>query len=494
MFTNRLLSNRTGEHGFTIVETMIALGLGALGIYALLGVNDYLTKARLSVETRTTHTNLRNLIYQSLSQKISVCGTASANCAPKDIVTKNACSTNVLGKGGGTLSLPSGILASTNPITIADRIELAITSSAKDATGTATLASAGASVVKSGDFPGPPNRQEIIDHLQYEVLLTGAIKSEDINLATRTYAGNVELIAHRNLLGRADVLSAQIPIEFTVSTASGAITDCATRSMERRISGGQHTIDHCADAGGVTVPSSSGTLCRFRSGLDLNGLTVACPPGFVGDPTTGCTVDTTSASPFIDTIPPCPPLADGTPGSPDVPKGRGNQYCDYAGTTATPPAGPCPADPNDPTLGWVASASIPGTTTTSSPSPTPSVSPSPTTITTPGVLQCAYQWTCDAPNVEVILSSPQGDGVTPSCRRYPTSCPGSDLVLDPSLRPWIETSHSPLVCQINPSFTGTFPKPQATCPPPFIPVNTVAHPEDAQWNDFTSNPAHIICF
>ncbi len=272
--------------GFTVVEVSIGLGLMALGGLALLATSDYFMKSQFAAESRAAHTNLRNLIQMALSQRVTIAG-----------VTTNACKINLQAMGGGAPVIPGSILNGTAPITVADQLKLGISLG-------------GMPIAVSGNVPNLPNAQEMGDHLNYEILLTGRLKSK--GAITTQYSGTVEIIGHRTLqFGRTDTLTASIPIDFSVKTVGGALDDCIVRPTDRVISGGLATVDQCFDKGGLTIPSSVGNLCRFRLPPTIVGpigSAAFCPDAFVGDPLASpwCTLDPSADSPRTSTIPACP--------------------------------------------------------------------------------------------------------------------------------------------------------------------------------------------
>jgi hypothetical protein len=455
------------------------LALAAVGMLALLATQDYFEKARLTIETRATHTTRRNQIYQALSNRIKVCPPGGL---PSSCVVQNACPLNLLAKNGGGISIPLSKLATLDPIRLDDRIELAV----KVGTGGApfivsrTLGGAGAPAAQ-------PTQSERQDRLQYDVLLTGSYRSQTAG-GLRTYVGAVELIGHRNLIGRDDELRAQVPIEFTIDSG-GALTDCVARTSERTITGGLNTIDQCLEAGGVTIPSDLGNLCRFRTPPPLPDLKVACPPGFIGDPAVACTLDPDDDATFLQTIPACPSIKDDAgatiAGVRDATMNRGNQYCNYQGTAAGPLVGECPPDPewdatdpdSPPRFGW------------------DEVTPS-TFDPAVNLRKCKYDLQCDAPAIEIIPAAPIGDGKTPACQFTIEHCPNTDPVSYPS--PWTEISTTPLKCRFN-SYSG-IPIPNAVCAPGFFPVDPATYPWISAWNNLpidtstVKKAGHIVCF
>lgn len=267
---------RTRQGGFTLVETTVALGLMALGGLALMATGDYFLKSRLASESRSAHTDLRNLVQTALSQKITTCN------PPTVCTSVNQCKTNLNGVvATPPLSVPTAGGTPVPSITSLNNIELAISIG-------------GTPLVTSGKSK---------DHLDYKVFLTGEFKSQS---STETvYAGAVEIIGKRNSFLRGGDLTARVPLEFRVNN-SGVVTDCFTRPTEGVLALFENTLNSCRGAGGMPVPTDYGSFCRFRRPVPIVLGPMPCPDGFLGTPATGCTVDMGPESPFMKVIPPCP--------------------------------------------------------------------------------------------------------------------------------------------------------------------------------------------
>ena len=273
------MSIKKRESGFTIVEITVAMGLMAIGGTALMAAADYFSKASAEIESKAAHSALRNLVQMTLSQRQKTCPGGGAPCT-----TVNQCGTKLQGKAGGAAHLPM-MIGVNAPITPAENVELAITNGANGTVATSGM---------------------VRDRLEYQVLLTGKPKSTFAN-GSVLYAGAVQIVGKRKFFVGQTSYTADVPIDFTVSTA-GAVTDCTTRPSEQVIAGGKNDVNSCLDAGGVSVSTSIGTMCRFSSSPSLSDISgdEVCPDGFIGDPTTGCTLDMTADSPLLVMIPPCP--------------------------------------------------------------------------------------------------------------------------------------------------------------------------------------------
>jgi hypothetical protein len=505
------------ETGFTYVEMAIALALSALAGVALMATNDYFMKARLAVEVRASHTSLRNLIFQTLAAKNSICPTPST-CKPVP-----ACILNLTATSGLPVTIPASKINTLSPITEADLVELSIHQFVTlNGVPKPPLA-----VVTSADLNAPPTDLEKRDHLKYQVLLTGTFKED--SPTERLFSGEVTLVGKRvtynsqgiplrdlsnQLMTTGPDLVASIPIKFTASkTAPFTLTDCSPRTEGRPIAGGSNTVESCLAAGGAPVNTEVGNLCRFRSALDVIPPALGCPEFFTGNP--GCTVDPGAEALLSATIPPCPDMTVGTDKTsgnvvdpipivkpiraPD--KNLGWQYCDYQGVSGGPNiVGLCPPDPNEPALGWIERTDYTFSKDTN-------------------LRRCSYY--SDVPTHTYICETgppkncvatiqaapPIGDGQTPVCSCPVTECPNRDSannVISPP--PWIQTSvnPAPLVCKRNPLLPPIVvpPIPVLSCPLPFVklPDNYYsAYPDLNDWNDTigaTGNSkgfSHILC-
>jgi hypothetical protein len=470
------------DSGFTIVEVTIALGLSALGGMALLGVSDYFQNARIAIETRATHTQLRNQIFQALSQKISKC-TNPANC-----VVTNLCTSNLQAAAGSLIIPGSKLTSAYNSIGQADNLTLAISAgtTAAGAPLPPFIINGNKQVSVNGKTQLQPTARELADHLMYELYLKGNYAADN-GTSTRTFTGAVVLVSHRDLLGRSDFLESEIPVDFTVNSATGALQDCVTRSTERSIAGGLNSVDRCVTSGGTPVPTSLGTLCRFKTPFTISGVTPVCDAGFTGNPITGCTLDPNGNASTTQTIPNCPPFArDPTnpaafttdPGTINTTKAQGNLYCDYTAANVAVLVGLCPFDPNDPTTGW---------------NDDPTAIPPTVGTATTNVRHCIYNYLCQTdtpPGTTIILAPPAGDGQTPTCQKPITQCS------DPTV--WVQTNPPPtgaLTCTLSPAVKYGIvppPAPVVACPTGFmnpaanhIPLTT----QDLGWVD----PNHVLC-
>lgn len=300
------------------------MGLVALGGLALMTTSDYFLKSRVASDSRSAHTDLRNLVQLALAQKTRVCSGGPATCR-----SVNNCRSSLKDKSGGALLIPAAKIQAHAPLTEADNVELGVY---MDTTP----------IIRSGNASSTTSAREKADHQRYKILLVGNYKSD--TATSVTYSGSVEIIADRTQQGRSgSMLRASLPLDFTMDSGSGAFEDCSTRPTERVIAGSDNTVNSCLAAGGIPVPTSIGMLCRFRAPMVITFPQVICPPGFIGDPYVACTLDQSADSPLIDSIPACPTVA-------EVPSGCDDGFYRSAPGTASA-ANPCtacttPAVPN----------------------------------------------------------------------------------------------------------------------------------------------------
>jgi len=450
------------ESGFTLAETVIALGLGALAIVALLATNDYFTKARFSIEARAAHAELRNRILQKLVEVVPKC--AGSECSPE-----LTCAETLRDPAGTPLRIAKAMAPVASAIDETDQVELSIRT--KDPIQPDPLHPKELiTVISTNPDPkiAPPNDMERRDHLKYQVFLVGNVKTE--TPTERTYVGAVVLVGHRNIAGlngdpvgvgmNGPDLRAIVPLTFTAARGDGSLTSCSARANNRPLLQGRHTAQQCVEAGGTPVPTDLGDLCRFSSAVALLPPPSLCPIDFSGDPYTPpkyCYPDPAGED-LLETVPPCPTITvgedpvthmpedlppPGIAGVPNPTRNRGALFCDFQGLKgATDPrisqCPPPPALPDEPESAWVIDGTFDPTT---------------------NLLTCKFlnqktahptDWFCDTPTCTEVWPGPpySPDTMTPACSCPITQCPNGTLTPPP----YVQVSAYPdLRCMANPN-------------------------------------------
>jgi hypothetical protein len=428
--------------GFTLVEALISMGIGAIVMFALSTGGFFFSRAFQTAKIGAHRTDLRSLVFMNLSKRGS----------PKD------CKDILRGPSTTQAGVGSALTVSTLP----------------SWTSSAFGSSSGVPVGIHEVYEIPTSKKIINlvsnglkyygDGLEYEVHLFGdeiaqIKKSEDRKGDTKVYSAVIELRGRRLNPNTANPNSPNpftlgapltqelIPLVVELHTNGQGIYSCSVRPEIERIQGLRSTAD-CLTAGGRPMPvdvsgisvgavQAASMVCVFNTdSTSLVSLQPPCLPADLWAQTpAGCV-----SKPYVLSPPDCPTGFTQVPGS-------DKRYCMSTTATVCPDAAALGAS-----YGYLNYA--------------------PTTPVT-GTLYCRYEiTTCPTvPGASVVTMTDPTDGITPTCVYTASACPP----------PFTDNpGSSPLTCNapVVPTATATLP----TCP------NEPGKPLIGVWTPVTSGP------